>query len=130
MAKPGIGSRSDPAGQFLGDNFDGYAPDLVAARAFGFVQGLVRCMHQRAGTRLIAHHGAGRADAVIRKDEVLRQLERTKWFLWHGNVFRATESLTDLLFEREGAQSELEDAGRPRHAVRKKRDRALTEFNG
>ena len=28
--------------------------------------------------------------------EVTRQLERLKWFLWHGNVFRALQVIADL----------------------------------
>lgn len=28
--------------------------------------------------------------------EVATQLERVKWFLWHGNVARALEALDDL----------------------------------
>ena len=28
--------------------------------------------------------------------EASRQLERLKWFLWHGNVFRALQVVGDL----------------------------------
>jgi hypothetical protein len=28
----------------------------------------------------------GEEEALVLRDEVLRQLERTKWFLWHGNA--------------------------------------------
>jgi hypothetical protein len=36
-----------------------------------------------------------------------------KWFLWHGNVFRADETLTDLMFEVDGALEEDREARRP-----------------
>jgi hypothetical protein len=32
------------------------------------------------------------------KEKILKELERVKWFLWHGNVFRADETLTDPTF--------------------------------
>jgi hypothetical protein len=32
----------------------------------------------------------------ITKEKILKELERVKWFLWHGNLFRADETLTDL----------------------------------
>jgi hypothetical protein len=44
------------------------------------------------------------------RDEVVRQLERTKWFLWHGNVFQALKVLTSVLFDLEMAAWEREDA--------------------
>ncbi len=31
--------------------------------------------------------------------EVGKQLERLKWFLWHGNVFRALQVVSDLIFD-------------------------------
>jgi hypothetical protein len=43
------------------------------------------------------------------RDEVIRQLERTKWFLWHGNVFRALQVLTTILFDLEMAAGEHEE---------------------
>jgi hypothetical protein len=33
--------------------------------------------------------GMGRGAAWELATEVARELERLKWFLWHGNVFRA-----------------------------------------
>ena len=32
--------------------------------------------------------------------EVSEQLERLKWFLWHGNVFRALQTITDIIRRR------------------------------
>ena len=31
----------------------------------------------------------GTYDCLITKEKILKGLERVKWFLWHGNVFRA-----------------------------------------
>ena len=31
--------------------------------------------------------------------EVAKQLERLKWFLWHGNVFRALQVTGDVIFD-------------------------------
>jgi hypothetical protein len=31
--------------------------------------------------------------------EVAAQLERLKWFCWHGNVFRALQTIDDLIFD-------------------------------
>ena len=43
-------------------------------------------------------------------DEVLRQLERIKWFLWHGNVYKALQVLQSVLFDLEMAAFERDDA--------------------
>jgi hypothetical protein len=43
-------------------------------------------------------------------DEVVRQLERLKWFLWHGNVFQAFKVLRGVEFHLEGSVSENGDA--------------------
>ena len=50
-----------------------------------------------------------RAAATRRRRGVIRQLERTKWFLWHGNVFRALHVLTTILFDLEMAAGEHEE---------------------
>jgi hypothetical protein len=131
MAKPGIGSGSDPAAQFLGDNFDGYAPDLVAARAFGFVQGFVRsaCTSALAPASLRTMAPA----APMRSSAKTRSFVNSN--LPSGSSGMATcsvplkRSRTCFSNVREPSRS-VEDAGRPRHAVLKKRDRALTEVNG
>jgi hypothetical protein len=41
----------------------------------------------------------GTHDCLMPKEKILKELERVKWFLWHGNVFRADETLTDLMFD-------------------------------
>jgi len=33
------------------------------------------------------------------RDLALKQLERIKWFLWHGNTFRALQTVEDLLMD-------------------------------
>ncbi len=49
-------------------------------------------------------------------------------FLCHGNVFRADETLTGLIFEIGGAIQEDREAGRPVSMTSKKLARALEEF--
>jgi hypothetical protein len=44
------------------------------------------------------------------RDEVVRQLEGLKWFLWHGNVFQALKVLRVVEFDLEGAVYENGDA--------------------
>ncbi len=48
----------------------------------------------------------GEEETVPLRDEVVRQLERTKWFLWHGNVFQALQVLTSIIFDLEMASYE------------------------
>ena len=70
----------------------------------------------------------GTYDSPMNKEKILKELERVKWFLWHGNEFRADETLTDLMFEVDGAIEDRE-ARRPAHlALKKKLARALEEF--
>jgi hypothetical protein len=70
----------------------------------------------------------GTYECLMTKEKILKELERAKWFLWHGNVFRADETLTVLMFEVDGAIDEDREAGRPAHLVLKKLARALEEF--
>jgi hypothetical protein len=51
----------------------------------------------------------GEEDALALRDEVLRQLERTKWFLWHGNAYQALKVLTDIHLDLELASWERDD---------------------
>jgi hypothetical protein len=62
------------------------------------------------------------------KEKILKAPERVKWFLWHGHVFRADETLTDLMFEVDGAIEEDREARRPVQLVLEKLARALEEF--
>ena len=71
---------------------------------------------------------SGTYESGMTKEKVLKELERVKWFLWHGNLFRADETLTDLMFEVDGAIDEDREARRPAHWVLKKLARALEEF--
>ena len=54
-------------------------------------------------------------------NEVLDELERLKWFLWHGNVFRAVQTVQDLEFDLD-----IENAGLEQRKLLK----AVTEFGG
>jgi len=38
-------------------------------------------------------------DDVESSGAVAHELDRIKWFLWHGNVYKALESIDDLLFD-------------------------------
>jgi hypothetical protein len=71
---------------------------------------------------------SGTYECGMTKETILKELERVKWFLWHGNLFRADESLTDLMFAVDGAMEEDSEAKRPAHLVLKKLARALEEF--
>ncbi|MDM0118013.1 ISKra4 family transposase [Variovorax sp. J22R133] len=62
------------------------------------------------------------------KEDLLKGIERVKWFLWHGNVIRAEETLYDLLEEIDGMREQDRQAGRPPSIALKKLDRALEEF--
>lgn len=55
-------------------------------------------------------------------EEIAKELERVKWFLWHGNAFRALEVLESLGFDLE-VQAE-------RSQARKKLGKAVEEFSG
>ncbi len=70
----------------------------------------------------------GTYECLMTKEKILRELERVKWLLWHGNVFRADESLTDLMDDVDSALEEDRAAGRPAHTVLKKLSRALEEL--
>ncbi len=54
----------------------------------------------------------GEEETLPLRDEVLRQLERTKWFLWHGNVFQALKVLTTIHLDLELASWERDDHGK------------------
>lgn len=47
--------------------------------------------------------GVREKSAGITKEENLHQLERVKWFLWHGNVIEAGETVSELIDEVDGA---------------------------
>ncbi|MBP8183564.1 MAG: ISKra4 family transposase [Rhodoferax sp.] len=62
------------------------------------------------------------------KGELVQQIERVKWFLWHGNVQCAQEALDDLLDEINALREMQRQAGLPASVVLKKLGRALGEF--
>ena len=51
----------------------------------------------------------GEEEALPLRDEVVRQLERSKWFLWHGNVFQALQVLTTIHLDLELASWQRDD---------------------
>ena len=51
----------------------------------------------------------GAEEALPLRDEVVRQLERSKWFLWHGNVFQALKVLTTIPLDLELASWQRDD---------------------
>jgi hypothetical protein len=53
--------------------------------------------------------------------QLAEELERLKWFLWHGNVFRALQVVEGLEFDLD-----TEDAGSEQRKLLK----AITEFGG
>jgi hypothetical protein len=66
--------------------------------------------------------------STITKEEILKQLQRVKWFLWHGNVMQADDTLSALIDDVDGARAEDREAARPAPLVLKKLSRALEEF--
>jgi hypothetical protein len=66
----------------------------------------------------------GEEETVPLRDEVVRQLEQTKWLLWHGNVLRALQVLTSMLFDLKMAAFE-HDEGKI-----SKLCKAVQEFHG
>jgi hypothetical protein len=72
--------------------------------------------------------GLRSADAGSPKELILKELNRVKWFLWHGNVVRADDTLSNLIDEVDGVREEDREAGRPPQLVLKKLSRALDEF--
>lgn len=62
------------------------------------------------------------------KEEFLKDIERVKWFLWHGNVFRADDTLNTLLEDIADVRETQRQAGQPNSVVLKKLARALDEF--
>jgi len=60
-------------------------------------------------------------DNARRAAEVIAELERLKWLLWHGNVFRALRTTQDLEFDLD-----TDDAGPEQRKLLK----VITEFGG
>ena len=58
---------------------------------------------------------------VVTRAEVERELERLKWFLWHGNVFRALQLLGELELDLDVEWASAEQ---------RKLLKAVTEFGG
>ena len=62
------------------------------------------------------------SEETVGAGDIGKQLERLKWFLWHGNVERALETIEDI----EGALDLLSQDGQSRRKLVK----ALREFSG
>ncbi len=56
------------------------------------------------------------------RDDVLRELERIKWFLWHGNVYQALNQLRSVESNLESAAIESD------HPTAQKLCKAIREF--
>jgi hypothetical protein len=78
-------------------------------RCFGIEQSIFAAPHTPRIRLLFAY------DCLMTKEKVRRELGRVKWFLWHGNVFRADETLTDLMDEVDGALVEDHRAAEDPH---------------
>ena len=53
--------------------------------------------------------GLGVAGTELR-EIALKELERIKWFLWHGNVFRALETMNDLAMDLDTEEPTAKEA--------------------
>ena len=62
-------------------------------------------------------------------EQLLGQLERVKWFFWHGNLLGVLDTIDDLAGTVETASDEVE-AGSGASVVLRKFSRALAEFAG
>ena len=51
-------------------------------------------------------------------NEIGTQLQRLKWFCWHGNVFRALQTVDDLIFDLDTAEAAPIEQARLLKAVR------------
>jgi hypothetical protein len=72
---------------------------------------------------------AQHADALS-PAQLVHQLERVKWFFWHGNVLRVLDTLQDLAEDVDLTSETDRDAGRPSPVPLRKLARALAEFAG
>jgi hypothetical protein len=61
------------------------------------------------GLPQVIHVEDGEEPYVLR-DPVLKALESTKWYLWHGNVFRALQEIESITMDLDAAGAETADA--------------------
>jgi hypothetical protein len=101
------------------------------------VRELATSLHARSEHILDWFHVAMRIEQLLQTTRGLRnarqqpliiQIERVKWFLWHGNVIRADSALQDLIDEIDDERDQDRQAGRPPSVVLKKLSGALNEF--
>jgi hypothetical protein len=62
-------------------------------------------------------------DTYTLRDEVIRELERLKWFLWHGNVYRALQVVQSVEMDLDAA---VANTG---HDTARKLLKAVAEFH-
>jgi hypothetical protein len=62
-------------------------------------------------------------DTYTLRDEVVRELERLKWFLWHGNVYRALQVVQSVEMDLDAA------VANDGHATARKLLKAVEEFH-
>ena len=51
-------------------------------------------------------------DTYVLRDAVVRELERLKWFLWHGNVYRALQVVESVEMDLDVAVATGESTAR------------------
>jgi hypothetical protein len=49
-------------------------------------------------------------EAYTLRESVMKGLESTKWYLWHGNVFRALQEIEPITMDLDAAGAETMDA--------------------
>ena len=86
---------------------------------------------------VLGQHGQGPALLLTRAvREVAAELQRLKWFLWHGNVFRSLHTIDDLRWiskanDEDEDQDKDEDAGGQQDKCQQDRlAKAVREFGG
>ncbi len=55
-------------------------------------------------------HAEDGEEPYMLHDPVLKALESTKWYLWHGNVFRALQEIESIIMDLDAASAETADA--------------------
>jgi hypothetical protein len=74
---------------------DGVAPELL--------------LKVIVGTSILAFHREDEEETYTLRDPVVRSLERLTWSLWHGNVYKAFQKLTDLVMDLDVAVATVAD---------------------
>ncbi len=64
----------------------------------------------KAGFNVANYESPANWDAGKLREIVGKELERIKWFLWHGNVFRALETVDDLAMDLDREEPTAKEA--------------------